>query len=220
MKRSILTTSDGSPTIQLDNTNITYHSKHGAIQESVHVFINAGLEYYMQLHHPKNINILEVGFGTGLNTALTYNYSLKNSLYINYTTIEPYPLEQEIVQRLHYNNVIADATLYKLHTCKWNENNAISNHFNLYKAETTLQNIKLEEPIDVIFFDAFAPDDQPELWTTAIFKKLFNMLTNNGILVTYCSKGSVRRTLQGVGFTVEKLLGPPGKREMIRATKK
>ncbi len=216
----IIITKDGSHSLYNSELNEHYHSVHGAIQESLHVFIEAGLKY---LTKQKEIKILEVGFGTGLNVLLSLIESSKQNTKINYTTIEAFPLDSNIVANLNYIKQ-HDAYLFEekfnlIHSCKWNNEIKISNNFVFTKLNSKMQNVVLNEHYDLIYFDAFAPSSQPEMWTKDIFKKIFNATNTNGILVTYCAKGEVKRTLKNVGYTVESIKGPPGKREMIRAVK-
>lgn len=211
-------TGDGSHTLYLEELDETYHSKHGAIQEAMHVFIDAGLNYSSQL----KLNILEVGFGTGLNAFLTLQESKNKN--INYTSLEAYPLEYEIVDQLNYTEELnlddEDIKIFnKLHKVEWGSYQKITTKFNLNKIRIELANYKTLEKFDVIYFDAFGPRVQPEMWDKAIFENMYEILSEYGILVTYCAKGSVKRTLKEVGFDLESLSGPPGKREMTRAKK-
>jgi tRNA U34 5-methylaminomethyl-2-thiouridine-forming methyltransferase MnmC len=223
MQRNLVLTKDGSHTIEVPGMNVTYHSIHGAIQESLHVFIEAGLRYY-QNDHP--IRIFEMGFGTGLNALLTLIESGAMRFPIHYTTIELYPLHADEVTTLNYCKLLQRNDLQplfeKLHLSAWEKDIAISNHFTLFKSHKDLLDFSPSQnftPYDIVFYDAFAPSAQPELWTTDIFEKLYSMLLPGGLLLTYCSKGIVRRSMQAAGFTVEKIPGPPGKREMVRARK-
>lgn len=220
-KPEIKITADGSHTLYLKSLDETYHSIHGAIQEAIHVYINAGFNYYK---NRAQLNVLEVGFGTGLNAFLTYQESLKNNIEVNYTSIEAYPLQKESIDKLNYlselNVAEKEIKLFnKLHEAKWNENEKITGSFSLTKLELMLQDFTREEQYDVIYFDAFGPRVQPELWETSILQQMFNALKVNGVLVTYCAKGSVKRALKEVGFKIESIPGPPGKREMTRAIK-
>ncbi|MBV9960689.1 MAG: tRNA (5-methylaminomethyl-2-thiouridine)(34)-methyltransferase MnmD [Parafilimonas sp.] len=223
-KKVLHITEDGSHTIADEALNVTYHSKHGAIQESRHVFINAGLNYFLQQHlNNKQVCVFEMGFGTGLNALLTLQQAIQLNQKIIYQTIEPYPLSAEAYLRLNYASLIDNElqqNFTAMHTCEWNKPVSIHPLFSLQKIITTLQQFITAQQFDVIYFDAFDPNAQPELWTIEIFKKMFDhMLHSNGVLTTYCSKGIVRRALQFVGFTVEKLKGPKGKREIVRAVK-
>jgi tRNA U34 5-methylaminomethyl-2-thiouridine-forming methyltransferase MnmC len=217
-KISFRITADGSHTLYLEDLDETYHSKHGAIQEAMHVFIDAGLKSC----NKSNLNILEIGFGTGLNTFLTLQES--TNTIINYTSLEAYPLKDTILSQLNYTkelNLDADGIekFNKLHKVEWGTYQEITPTFNLDKEKVELVNYKTTEKFDIIYFDAFGPNVQPEMWEKAIFENMYNVLNENGILVTYCAKGSVKRALKEVGFEVEPLPGPPGKREMTRARK-
>jgi tRNA U34 5-methylaminomethyl-2-thiouridine-forming methyltransferase MnmC len=218
MKRHVQLTADGSHTIQIDDLNVTYHSKHGAIQESQHVFIDAGISY---LHQVKNLNeyrILEMGFGTGLNALLTAIYADQMNLNINYQSIEAFPLTTDEVSSLNYGTHLQQEPIFKLlHTANWNTVTTIHQKFELYKHLCKLNAFVTEERFNIIYYDAFAPTAQPELWTVEVFQQLYQFLQPDGILVTYCSKGIVRRAMETAGFRVTKLQGPPGKREMVRA---
>lgn len=220
MKREIIITSDGSSTIQLPEWNEQYHSIHGAIQEAQHVFIKSGLKLFSN----REINILEIGFGTGLNCFITFLEAVNLDLKTNYIGIEAYPVEQNEIEKLNYVEELKAENFSKefnlMHTNDWGVNSVISNHFNLEKRKQFFNEIEISNEIDLIYFDAFGARVQPELWTEAIFEKMFKALKNGGKLVTYSAKGSVRRAMQAVGFEVERLPGPPGKREMLRATKK
>lgn len=215
-------TADGSVTIAIPELNVTYHSKHGAIQESMHVFIEAGLRPL--LHRQETITIFEMGFGTGLNALLTGIEATKHQQKINYQTVEAFPLEKEMIAQLNYCEQLQQPELKpffeQLHSTPWNEPIQLNPWFSIQKNHTTLFNLSTSQPVNLIYYDAFAPGAQPELWTAEAFTQLFNMLTAGGILVTYCSKGDVRRAMQAAGFLIEKIPGPPGKREMVRATRK
>jgi tRNA U34 5-methylaminomethyl-2-thiouridine-forming methyltransferase MnmC len=220
MKKSFKITEDGSHTLYVDDLDETYHSKHGAIQEAKHVFINAGLDYF----NKSELNILEIGFGTGLNTFLTLLSAQKKEITVNYSGLEAYPLSQEIVGELNYTKELNSSTkeqlfFNKLHQEGWGEAKEITSYFNLTKKEIKLDDYQPEQQFDIIYFDAFGPNTQPEMWTKVVFEKMFDALVEGGILVTYCAKGSVKRTLKEVGFTLESLPGPPGKREMTRGLK-
>ena len=214
-------TADGSHTLFVPELNETYHSIHGAIQESQHVFIKNGLHYF---NNKETISILEIGFGTGLNALLTLLATESSSQMVNYVSLEKFPLPNELVQQLNYPTQLKikatqTALFNHLHSCKWNTNTPISENFNLLKIEDDLADFQTTTTFDLIYFDAFGPKDQPELWTKAIFQKLYNALKPNGILVTYCSKGIVKQALRSVGFTVKRLPGPPSKRHVLRVTK-
>lgn len=217
MKREIIITSDGSTTIHLPDLDEQYHSIHGAIQEAYHVFIKAGLE----IVDLEEISILEVGFGTGLNCFITL---LENENKINYVGVEAYPIEAEELEKLNYVSELKandKSELFRMiHHVGWGKPFEIKENFSLTKRQQFFNTIDDENKFNLIYFDAFGARIQPELWTEEIFEKMFKALRNNGVLVTYSAKGSVRRAMQAVGFVVERLPGPPGKREMLRAIKK
>ncbi|RBW57209.1 SAM-dependent methyltransferase [Tenacibaculum sp. E3R01] len=217
MKREIIITSDGSTTIHLPEWDEQYHSKHGAIQEAYHVFIKSGLETIEK----KEISILEIGFGTGLNCLITFLESKKS---INYVGVEAYPITGKEIESLNYVSTLKAEKqaihFNKMHSCSWEVKHQITSNFSLLKQQKKFKEIKDEDTYNLIYFDAFGARVQPELWTEEIFNKMFISLKNDGVLVTYSAKGSVRRAMQKVGFIVERLPGPPGKREMLRGTKR
>lgn len=219
MKREVIITSDGSTTIHLPDWDEQYHSKHGAIQEAYHVFIKKGLDLFQG-----NISILEIGFGTGLNAFITFLESQKRELKVDYTGVEAYPVALQEVNKLNYVkelNALANKEAFdKLHLVSWGEKHSIAENFCILKREQFFKDINDQSAYDLIYFDAFGARVQPELWTEEIFGLMFKALRNKGVLVTYAAKGSVRRAMQAVGFTVERLEGPPGKREMLRGTKR
>ena len=228
MKRKIITTADGSKTIQIEDWNEQYHSKHGAIQEAQHVFINEGLIHYCNLINKKcqakavGISILEIGFGTGLNAFLTAIESKRLNLNINYIGVEAYPVADTEISQLNYAqeiNTEKSDLFKKLHVTQWETVNPITNTFQLTKRQQFFSDITDVELYDLIYFDAFGARVQPELWTKAIFQIMYNALKPNGVLVTYAAIGNVKRAMKELGFTVERLKGPPGKRHMLRATK-
>ncbi len=223
MKRKIITTSDGSKTIQIEAWNEQYHSIHGAINEANHVFIKHGLLfYYHQFSNHNNINILEIGFGTGLNAFLTYIESEPLNVTVNYTGVEAYPVAKEEITQLNYTALVPEKyseVFFEMHRTVWEEEHEIRSGFKLTKQQRFFKDIKDTNLYNIIYFDAFGARVQPELWTEIIFQSMYNALKMNGVLVTYSAKGSVRRAMEAVGFTVERLPGPPGKREMLRAIK-
>ncbi len=220
MRREIITTSDGSKTIHLPDWDESYHSKHGAVQEAYHVFIKNGL----QLFENRTVNILEIGFGTGLNAIITLIEGEKQNLKINYTGIEAYPVSVEEALEMNYleslNAIDKKSIFEKMHRIPFAEEIMISDNFNIEKRNIFFNEIADIEQFDLIYFDAFGFRVQPELWSTEIFQKMYGALKDNGVLVTYAARGVVKRSMKEVGFTVEKLAGPPGKREMMRAFKK
>jgi tRNA U34 5-methylaminomethyl-2-thiouridine-forming methyltransferase MnmC len=219
LKREILHTLDGSTTIHLPDWNESYHSKHGAIQEAYHVFIKNGLSLFQD----KSISILEIGFGTALNAFITFLESQKSLQTIDYVGVEAYPISSEEVLQMNYVaelNAEHESTSFELlHQSNWEEKILIATNFTLTKRKQFFAEISDENEYDLIYFDAFGYRVQPELWSTEIFKKMYKALKANGVLVTYAARGVVKRSMIEVGFTVEKLAGPPGKREMFRATK-
>ena len=220
-------TEDGSHTLFVSEIDECYHSTKGAIQESMHIFINAGFKQCVK----PDVNVLEIGFGTGLNAFLTLNLLTTNeeisgkkieNKIINYTAIELFPVEIEKVIQLNYPEIIDKnkRTLFeKLHTCEWNKAVKITDNFTLTKLNADFTAIELNGTFDMIYFDAFSPEKQPEMWSEEMFKKLYLCAAENSVLTTYCAKGSVRRAMQAAGFQVERLPGPPGKREILRARK-
>jgi len=222
MKRNIITTKDGSKTIHLPDWNESYHSQHGAYQEAMHVFIQSGLQYLQR--EKSQLAILEIGFGTGLNALITLNEAILMQKLIKYDGLEAYPVSAEEWNAMDYTKIEALKSLKEeneqLFQLTWNKWHEINPFFSLYKRKEILQDFKPENQVyDLIYFDAFGPRVQPEMWTTSIFEKLYESLNEGGIFVTYCCKGQVRRDLIDVGFEVEKIPGPPGKREMLRARK-
>lgn len=219
----IIETSDGSHSLFVRSLNETYHSRHGAVQESQWVFIKHGLPSTTLGNRPSaqlGPRIHEVGFGTGLNALLAMRWAEEHRVHVYFTTLETHVLSLELAAQLNYaSSEQEQSDFLKMHASPWNQDIVITPHFTLHKALREVQSEVSEAQFDVIFFDAFGPPTQPEMWTPAIFQRMFNALKPGGILVTYCAKGQVRRDMQSVGFTVERLPGPPGKREMLRATK-
>jgi tRNA U34 5-methylaminomethyl-2-thiouridine-forming methyltransferase MnmC len=217
----IINTSDGSHTIYLPEMDEQYHSVNGAITESNYVYLSKGYDF----HTSKNPKIFEVGFGTGLNCLLTALHAQQEKRPTHYFTIEKYPLERNIIEQLNFGRLIsteAQILFEKIHSCKWNEVICVSDYFNLNKINGDLIDINLTqfEKCDVIYFDAFGPDKQPEMWTSTIFRKIHSITSREGIIVTYSAKGDVRRQLTASGFEMERLPGPPGKNQMLRGIKK
>lgn len=200
---------------------VTYHSIHGSIQESMHVFIDAGLRKAVETFPAGELRILEMGFGTGLNALLTLIDPSIQGRKIHYTALELFPLEQELTATLGFAECLHRPELQPafeaLHQSPWERETAIVPEFTLLKRQASLLDVSLEEKFHLVYFDAFAPASQPELWTEAVFSKLHAAMHPGGLLVTYCARGSVRRAMISAGFSVEKLPGPRGKREMLRA---
>lgn len=218
MKREIITTLDGSTTIHLPELKESYHSKHGAIQEAYHVFIKNGLSLFSE-----SVAVLEIGFGTGLNAFITYLESQKNNQIIDYVGVEAYPIALEEATQMNYVSELNAANetevFKKMHTSDWEEKHHFSNKFSLIKRKQFFQDISDTSAFDLIYFDAFGYNVQPELWSLEIFKKMFSALKPNGVLVTYACRTSIKNAMKEAGFKVEKLPGAPGKREMLRAFK-
>lgn len=215
---NIIKTNDGSNTLYSPKFKEHYHSTFGALEESVYIYIQAGLNH-CQL---KSIKIFELGFGTGLNTILTYIESAKRNLRVEYTAIELFPVDLEIIDRLNYTEFLSDdqKSIYTgLHNCKWDENVKISENFTFLKIKSDFNNYNFAQKYDLVYFDAFAPDKQPEMWSSENFAKVYEALNNKGILTTYSSKGIVKNNLRSTGFKVTRLNGPTGKRHILRAEK-
>ncbi len=206
---------DGSHTLFVKELDEHYHSVNGAYNEAMHVFMNAGLNQFTG-----DVNILEFGFGTGLNAFLTAIE--KGDKNIFYHSLEKYPVKEELALQLNYQHLFEgkyQKLFQDLHASDWEKEVQIDINFSLKKQQCDFKEVVLEQKYNLIYFDAFAPDVQPNLWSKEIFKKCFEALLPGGVLTTYCAKGVVRRTMQEVGFKVERLPGPPGKREMLKATK-
>jgi tRNA U34 5-methylaminomethyl-2-thiouridine-forming methyltransferase MnmC len=233
LELSFLESKDGSHTLLRHDLNETYHSHNGAIQESLWVFIDKGLNYLKEQNYT-SINILEIGFGTGLNAILAYEFAQKNQIKIEYISLEPFPVPLEIAEKLNYTDFLeqeSKAVFNELHRISWEEMHKISPYFSLQKVETTLENYKInknnfenqselysEKYFDCTFYDAFAPSKQSEVWQLSNLQKVFDCTKENGILVTYCAQGQFKRDLKMVGWKVESLDGAPPKREMVRAS--
>ncbi|SRX53981.1 tRNA (5-methylaminomethyl-2-thiouridine)(34)-methyltransferase MnmD [Aequorivita sp. CIP111184] len=222
MKRTLLKTGDGSYTLHISEWDEQYHSKHGAIAEALHVFIKEGLYHWVSKNPATTISIMEIGFGTGLNGFLTFLETEKDNLKVDYTGVEAYPLQIDEIQKMNYTSLLkaTEEIFMQLHTSSWEEKINISENFNLTKQQKFFSEITAENTFDLIYFDAFGIRVQPELWTEEIFQKMYNALKGNGVLVTYAANGNARRAMQTVGFLVERIPGPPGKKEMLRGTKK
>ena len=219
MKREIIQTKDGSTSILLPDWNETYHSKFGAIQEAKHVFIKSGLSLFQE----KSVSILEIGFGTGLNAFITYLEAKNSGQSIDYTGVEAYPVSEEDALKMNYVSELeansSEEIFLKMHQSTWNESVVLDENFTLEKQNKKFQEIEAVEKYDLIYFDAFGFRVQPELWSLEIFQIMFKALKPNGILVTYACRSSIKNAMKEAGFQVEKLNGPPGKREMLRARK-
>jgi tRNA U34 5-methylaminomethyl-2-thiouridine-forming methyltransferase MnmC len=211
-------TSDGSHTIYVPELNEHYHSIHGAVQESTFIFIVNGFDICKE----DPLNIFEVGFGTGLNALLTAIRARNNDREVNYTSVEKYPLDEITIGSLNYHHFAGKDgrdLLYSIHTSPWNTSVNICKNFNLNKIKGDLTDLALKGKFDLIYFDAFGPDKQPEMWTKEVFTRIASVTNKNGVLVTYSAKGEVKRNLRDCGFEVQLLPGPPGKRQIIRAVK-
>lgn len=220
----IISTEDGSHSIFNAALDETYHSRHGAIQESLHVFIQNGLRFWLNGKSTSKVSILEIGLGTGLNTLLTVQESLKGSIQYYYTSVEAFPVPMDLIQQLNYARQLnwdsGEKLFHEIHSSRWNSPMWLTPQLMLEKREMKIQELELKEnQYDVIFFDAFAPNKQPEMWNIPVLKKVTKSMKPDGVLVTYCAKGQLKRDLRSLGLAVESLPGPPGKREMVRAMK-
>jgi len=217
MKNKLVITNDGSHSIFNAEMNECYHSKHGAIVEAEYVFIKNGL----LAENKKQFNVLEIGFGTGLNALLTAQKARQKNISVNYHAIELYPVPEKNYSQLNFTELIGErkSKLLQIHECEWEKEHVINNFFNLTKNEIALEKYTSNTKFDIIYFDAFSPEKQPELWTAEIFQNMYDLLNEDGFLVTYCAKGVVKRTMKVVGFEIIVLDGPPGKRQMTRANK-
>ena len=221
-KPEIIVTADGSHTLFNKELNETYHSIHGATQESLHVFINHGLAYLLSNTNLENIHILEIGFGTGLNALLTLQHITGLKQKIKYTSLEAFPIEEEIWSALNYASSPGLQDSYRsLHDASWGHWNLIQENFSLLKLHDTLQQINLPlNQYDLIYFDAFAPSKQPEMWSLPILQKVTSSMKQNSVFVTYCAKGQLKRDLKSLNLHVETLPGPPKKMQMVRGIMK
>jgi tRNA U34 5-methylaminomethyl-2-thiouridine-forming methyltransferase MnmC len=216
MEHEIRATADGSFTVVKKDQGITYHSLHGAASESMHVYINAGLQYFADQHPDAVIRILEMGFGTGFNAYLSAMWATEQLRKVVYETLEKYPLPAAIISA--YADHLKPSILFQqMHDVSWNQWEVIDPYFTLYKHTGDIFTASFQQLYDIVFYDAFAPTAQPELWTEEVFRKIATAMNPNGILVTYCTKGIVKRALKAAGFKVQALPGPPRKREMLRA---
>lgn len=218
INRELQLTADGSHTLFIPEMDEHYHSVNGAVQESRHVFIEAGLHQLQK----KEINVFEIGFGTGLNALLTLLDSDMNGLSVRYYSMERYPLPVELVKSLNYGELVCAEQkdlFLTLHAVPWDTPVQITDHFTLCKIQGDSNLLDFPDSVDLVYFDAFAPDKQPEMWNQEVFGKLYTTMNKGGVLTTYCAKGVVRRMMKEAGFSVERIPGPPGKREMLRAIK-
>jgi tRNA U34 5-methylaminomethyl-2-thiouridine-forming methyltransferase MnmC len=217
----LFVTSDGSHSLQSHTYGVSYHSKYGAVQETQHIFINAGLRLKSVIQ--SDISILEIGFGTGLNALMTLIEAKRKNLNIKYTTLEAYPVDPKLVEQLNFVEQLQAPdfkdVFLEMHRCEWGEWTSINENFQFLKQKQFFQELNFESEFDLVYFDAFAPSAQPELWEAPLMERIFNALKPSGVMTTYCAKGAVKRTLKNIGFEVKALPGPPGKREMTRAVK-
>jgi len=219
MKSEIVITEDGSSSIYLPELEEHYHSFHGAIQESEHVFVKNGLTDFLDANE---VSILEIGFGTGLNCFLAAVWSIQHQIKVNYVGLEPNPIDLDVMRKMNYSNgKYLEFNLFYDRICEgeWEQELEVNENFTAIKVQKYLQDFMSIDQFDLIFFDAFSPKSQPELWTLSVFSQVYSLMNTGGVLVTYCAKGQVKRDLKSAGFIVESLEGPPGKREMLRARK-
>jgi len=220
MKREVILTADGSKTIYIQEMDENYHSTNGAFQEAMHVFIQNGIRTRIS---NDEITVFEMGFGTGLNALLTLVEAVNSNRTINYIGIEAYPVESELIKEINYEKLVDEQfTEYfsMMHSLSWEQKHILHPNFTFQKIHLKIQDYQpLNSSVDLIFFDAFGPKVQKEVWTIDVLKKMHDMLKPNGILVSYCAMGQMKRDLKSLGFKVEGLPGPPGKREMTRAVK-
>lgn len=220
----LIYTEDGSHTLYLKELNETYHSRHGAIQESMHVFIKNGLRYYLSKSAKKRIRLFELGLGTGLNALLTAIEAEKLKYHIDYEVIEPFPVPADLYRQLNYAQKLSrpgiENLLMNIHSQEWDVTQSLNDFFSIRKDKILFEDYPpVNEEFDLLYYDAFAPGKQAGIWESALLEKAHDMLIPHGILVTYCAQGKFKRDLRNIGFQVETLIGPPGKKEMIRATK-
>lgn len=221
----VIRTEDGSSSLFLPELNETYHSFHGALGESQHVFIRMGLDHWLEQHpDAKQVSVLEVGFGTGLNALLALEMAESRNIKVEFTTLEPFPLDSITTVQLNYGQLVAEGAFAKefeaLHAVPWEKERAVSSHFNLLKHRIRLEDFSAPEgAFDLIFFDAFAPSKQAELWERGLLAKVAKLMAPRAVFTTYCAKGQLKRDLKSLGLQVETLPGAPGKKEMVRAKK-
>jgi tRNA U34 5-methylaminomethyl-2-thiouridine-forming methyltransferase MnmC len=217
----LIVTGDGSHSLLNKALDETYHSRHGAVQESQYVFINRGFDFFVERNSATSLSILEVGFGTGLNAWLSQQRATALGIQVHYTSLETFPLSAALWASLNFTTESDEKKIFeKLHEVEWNREVIINPCFCLQKVEESFQHFEpSNKRFDLIYFDAFAPNKQPELWEMAVLQKVYSMMAENGVFVTYCAKGQLKRDLSTIGLCVESLPGPPGKREMVRAIK-
>jgi len=216
----LITTEDGSHSLLREDLNETYHSFHGARSESAYVFIEQCLHYYAEQTKKGRIRIFEVGFGTGLNAFLAAAFAEENKVALEFHSVEPFPVVREIFEQLNFGQTPEEQQLlHRLHESPWESTQSITSHFSLVKYETTLEDFSAASDFDMIFFDAFAPSKQAEVWELANLKKCFDLLQPGGILTTYCAQGQFKRNLAAAGFEVQTLKGAMGKKEMVRGVR-
>lgn len=221
MKRTVIDTEDNSKTLLIDQADVTYHSRHGAITESAHIFIDNGLK---NIPTQNKITVFEMGLGTGLNAALTSEFARENKQLITYHSVEKYPITPKEIEELtiakQFNNNQTQADFIEIHEVNWGKNESINQFLSLTKHQADLLFFEMRQNYyNIIFFDAFGPKFQPDLWTVDVLQKMYSSLQSKGTLVTYCAQGQFKRNLKTAGFEVENLPGPPGKREITRAIK-
>ncbi|TCZ72166.1 tRNA (5-methylaminomethyl-2-thiouridine)(34)-methyltransferase MnmD [Flaviaesturariibacter aridisoli] len=218
MERKIIVTKDGSQTLEFADKRGTYHSRHGALEESRHVFLEAGFQYALERFGGAPLSVFELGFGTGLNALLTALEAAARQLPVQYVTVEAFPIPPEEALALNYGALLGARELFlQLHAAPWAMETKLSDYFTIRKEESTVEELQLTGLYHLVYYDAFAPSSQPELWTSTRFRQMYELLLPGGALVTYCSKTVVRRAMMEAGFTVTKPPGPWGKREMVRA---
>ncbi len=217
----IIITGDGSPSLINKALQATYHSKHGAIQESKHIFIQHGLIPAIEKFGHK-LSLFELGFGTGLNAILSAIEASKNHWQLHYTGIEKFPLNKDLYKALHLEkqfDMEQHHIVQNILESKWQQWQSVSSHFQIKKVQGDILDYPFDTNYHLIYFDAFAPETNPELWSKDILEKVYRFMLQGGIMVTFCAKGSFKRQLKDIGFKVESIKGPPGKREMTRAIK-
>lgn len=219
MQREVIITKDGSTTFYIPELNENYHSTNGAILEAQHVFLKHGIHLFLEKFDKKNLNILEIGFGTGLNAWLTWLEAEKLNIKVNYVGVEAFPIAADELTMLNYAKILNDegnsSKFEKLHEIKWNEEQQLDKQFGLLKLEQFFEKIDFKNQFDIIYFDAFGFEVQPDLWSTTILKKMYDSLKSNGHFTTYACRTVIKKNLQEVGFITQKLPGAPGKREML-----